>query len=984
MGNFMRNQFKLKPLIVAISFAGVLAACDGDSNTELASLGSVAPNSGTGTSAPSAPSGPTTSTTCADGNGFALETLATGTACIIEGTLTENTTLSASSTYLLKGKVMVGEPHNSAGTGGTPVNLNIPAGTTLIGDTTQGSVVSYLVVNRGSKINALGTATNPITFTSRADIETGRSENLFDDFTGEWGGIVINGLARLNESPATAGTDCASASGDEICVKTGEGDSGEYGGADDTDSSGTLRYVVVKYAGYPFSGTDELNGIAFQGVGNGTTVEYVQVHNGADDGVEFFGGSVNAKYLVVTGADDDSIDWTQGWTGSLQYAVVVTNPNQITDFCIEGEDGSAVPTGGSTPSPLTYPKVSNLTCYSDGNSAFTGDGPGVAIQYKKDSSGVLVNSVLAGYPFCLAIDDDDIVGYETSASTTDDLIVKNNLWSCDANVIAQGADNNATQFAYETSILDNTEANASGNVVGANTIFNRFINGSVESNIAPVNPTTYSSFFDNPTHIGAVSGTGSTNNWTTGWTYGLNPTPACPSGTTTESDGSCTISAPAGGGAITDDITLVAGLDYNLSGKVVFGEDCGPDVANPLTTCDPADLTIEPGITIKSAGTPLSYIVIARGSKININGTASAPVVFDMASNVTTNIDTSSSLWGGIVINGRARLNESPATAGTNCATATGAEICQKTGEGDSGSYGGNDDTDDSGQIYYTVLKFPGFAFSGTDELNGIAFQGVGNGTEVDYVQVHNAGDDGVEFFGGSVNAKHIVITGSDDDSIDWTQGWTGKMQHVIVVTNSNQSNTDFCIEGEDGSAFPTGATQPSPLTRPMVSNLTCFSAAHPGNGDGSGMAIQFKKDSSGVLINSVIAGYPECFAVDDNDIVAYETDADATNDLIVKSNLWDCPALINAGNPQAAYETSILDNSETNAANNVDDQTNTLTGVGANAATKKYISGDEEGDVTVTDPTTYSTFFDSVTHIGAVKNNAENWTAGWTIYLNE
>ena len=158
---------------------------------------------------------------------------------------------------------------------------------------------------------------------------------LEESETGEWGGIVVNGLATINK-----GTDCELAA--NICEREGEGDSGLYGGDDDTDNSGTFRYMQVRYAGFAFTADNELNGIAFQGVGYGTTIEYVHVHNGADDGIEFFGGTANAKYIVVTGADDDSIDWTNGYRGYIQYAIVMQNPNQAnTDQGIEADSNSS-------------------------------------------------------------------------------------------------------------------------------------------------------------------------------------------------------------------------------------------------------------------------------------------------------------------------------------------------------------------------------------------------------------------------------------------------------------------------------------------------------------------------------------------------------------------------------------------------------------------------------------------------------------------
>lgn len=179
---------------------------------------------------------------------------------------------------------------------GTGTILKINPGVTLLGDTDVS--ISYLIIDQGAKIEAAGTAAKPITFTSE-ETAGSRSQN-------DWGGVVINGQAKIN-----AGNGYA----------YGEGDSGRYGGAYDGDSSGTLNYVRVMFAGRLFSGTNELNGLCLQGVGYNTELDYIQTHNCADDGIEMFGGRCNIKHIVSTGNDDDQIDCTFGWRGKVQFAI---------------------------------------------------------------------------------------------------------------------------------------------------------------------------------------------------------------------------------------------------------------------------------------------------------------------------------------------------------------------------------------------------------------------------------------------------------------------------------------------------------------------------------------------------------------------------------------------------------------------------------------------------------------------------------------
>ena len=193
---------------------------------------------------------------------------------VLTGDLLEDRTLLADYDYLLRDAVFVQDG----------VTLTIEPGVTIYGENATNGT---LIVSQGGKIIADGTADAPIVMTSDAAIgERGR---------GQWGGLIINGRAPTNQG-----------------IAFGEGDTGAFGGDDPNDNSGVLRYVCLEYAGIEFSADNELNGIAFQGVGSGTVVEYVQVHMNQDDGIEMFGGTVNLKYVLVTGARDDSFDWTDG------------------------------------------------------------------------------------------------------------------------------------------------------------------------------------------------------------------------------------------------------------------------------------------------------------------------------------------------------------------------------------------------------------------------------------------------------------------------------------------------------------------------------------------------------------------------------------------------------------------------------------------------------------------------------------------------
>ena len=200
----------------------------------------------------------------------------------LKGSITGTQTLDASITYTITGPVIVEE-------GGV---LNIPAGTMI---KAKNGFSNYILVLQGGKINAKGTAEKPITLT--ADIENAKQ--------GHWGGLIINGKAPLS---------------DGIKGSTEINSAYSYGGNNVSDNSGELTYVKIEYTGARSSANVEHNGLTLNGVGNGTKIENIYIPYGADDGIEFFGGSVNVKNLLVVDSDDDMFDFTQGYAGTLENA----------------------------------------------------------------------------------------------------------------------------------------------------------------------------------------------------------------------------------------------------------------------------------------------------------------------------------------------------------------------------------------------------------------------------------------------------------------------------------------------------------------------------------------------------------------------------------------------------------------------------------------------------------------------------------------
>ncbi|WP_019960069.1 hypothetical protein [Woodsholea maritima] len=939
----------LKLLLVGASCA-VIAACSDSSISSPGEQNQVPPPSNGDNGGTAAinllPAGG-----CATGTQSRTFTIAARqvTGCRITGDILSDLTLTADGVYFIDGPVFIGEDLGpdvanplSSGSAGS---LNIPAGATIAG----ASGNDYIVVARGSKINALGTQNDPIVFTSAADIIATKTNTPRDgDNTarGEWGGLVINGRAPIN-----ACIDGSAVGGSQDCEKSGEGSSGLFGGDNVADNSGTLQYVQVRYAGFEVNNEDELNGIAFQGVGNGTTVDHIQVHNNFDDGVEFFGGTVNAKYLVMTGNRDDNIDYTDGYTGSLQFIVVTQR----------GDAGSKDPRGfemdnldgGNDSLPRSNARIANFTLIGVADSVDSDEG----ILLRRGTAGHFLNGIVVDFnKGCFDVDSDATKAQFDGGN----LIVDSVFIDCGA----------GKSFTDTDGFGEAVFAGGAHNVDGAGTnTMEGIFSGSVEQAVAATNPTTMGAFFTATDYIGAFAPTeGPAGSWASGWTFGLLPDPGCPSGTidvneTLNGQRVCQLR-----GEVTTNVRLARGNIYELFGPVFVGKDMGADPANPVAGGVAATLTVDSGVTVFGA-TGNDYIVISRGSKLNSNGSATAPVIWTSQADIEgkTN-NTSRGQWGGIVINGRAPINaciDGSATGGTTA--------CEKSGEGSSGLFGGATTNDDSGKIRYTRVQFAGFEVNNEDELNGVAFQGVGNATLVDYLQVHNNFDDGVEFFGGTVNAKHLVLTGNRDDNVDYTDGYTGMIQYVIVQQAGDAGSKDprgFEMDNLDGG------NDSLPRSNARVANFTVIGVRDSADSD---EGIMLRRGTAGRFVNGLVVDFNKsCFDVD-SDATKAQFDADVLN---LNSVHIDCAKPFETDDTYAADVFN-------EAGNNNTQYTTTLTGdsfilqanIAGNVA-KGVVPGANEAALNATayDPSTMDSFFDAATYVGAVRDANDTWYKGWTL----
>ncbi|HQY61581.1 MAG: T9SS C-terminal target domain-containing protein [Myxococcales bacterium] len=287
---------------------------------------------------------------------------------VLKGDIKTAMNLTAAKEYLLQGLVVVK----------TGTTLTIEKGTTLKGDARSKAI---LLVEAGAKLIAEGTEDEPIVFTSQAAPQDRRA--------GDWGGLVLLGNAPVN-MPGGKGNV-------EGILTTVQGT--QFGGTDPDDSSGVLRYVRVEYAGVVLAQDNEVNGVTFAGVGRGTRVDHVQVRQALDDCFEFFGGTVDAKYLACQGNEDDGFDWDNGYSGRLQFLVLQQSPGHVgEDNGIEGDNDAQ----GSANLPLSSPTIFNASLF--GKNADV-DNAQYGLLLRRNTRATLRNVLVSGFEASLDVRD---------------------------------------------------------------------------------------------------------------------------------------------------------------------------------------------------------------------------------------------------------------------------------------------------------------------------------------------------------------------------------------------------------------------------------------------------------------------------------------------------------------------------------------------------------------------------------------------------
>ena len=250
---------------------------------------------------------------------------ATGECISVSGAITEDTTWTSDNCYTLNQKVVVEDG----------VTLTIEAGTIIKGAPGTGSLASALIIARGGKINAVGTPTSPIIFTSSQDnIQIGETAgtNLNENDRGLWGGVLLLGYAHVSLSGDNVEGQVEGIPADDAF--------GLYGGTDDSDNSGVMQYVSVRHGGALIGEGNEINGITLGAVGSGTIIDHVEVLANLDDGIEFFGGTVSPTNVLIWATGDDGLDIDQAYGGTIDNAVVIQGEQSDSSLEIDGPEGS--------------------------------------------------------------------------------------------------------------------------------------------------------------------------------------------------------------------------------------------------------------------------------------------------------------------------------------------------------------------------------------------------------------------------------------------------------------------------------------------------------------------------------------------------------------------------------------------------------------------------------------------------------------------
>jgi len=729
--------------------------------------------------------------------------------------------------------------------------LNIEAGTIIKGHNLggQGTNVGALYITSGAKIFAEGTPHHPIIFTADIDNtdDPGDMALWGPNARGYWGGVVLFGSATINSAVNNAG-DAATPRYEAF-----EGLDPDftlngqfvfrYGGTDDDDSSGVMRYVSIRHGGTVLAPNKELNGLSFAAVGRGTTIEYIESYCAADDGFEFFGGTVNTKYLVSAFNDDDSFDTDMGYRGTNQFWFAIQAPDKR-NYGMELNNQVNEQPQVVQRQPASDFKVYNMTIIGAGalDTTVPNGGEDAGIALRPWVGPKIYNAIFTDFSGRGVLLDTQNGITATQAVTGGYAQLHNTLWWD----FTTGSGNG---------IISNTATNLGRNTVATNYWTDLSLNNQIVNPLlTSISRTNFGTFLDprpktgSPAYSNAApmpndgfltpadyQGAFGPNDlwiahWTALWEYGI-------------------IQHDAVNTNIPNQILTGTNNWYRTNVYVLNGG---------VFVMSNAVLNIEAGTVIKGhnlggQGTNVGALYITRGARIFAEGTPQNPIIF------TADIDNTDDPgdmdiwgpnarghWGGVVLFGNATINSAVNNAGDAANpryeafegldpdfTLNGQFVFR---------YGGTNDNDNSGVMRYVSIRHGGTVLAPNKELNGLSFAAVGRGTTIEYVEAYAAADDGFEFFGGTVNTRYLVSAFNDDDSFDTDMGYSGTNQFWFAIQAPDKRN--YGMELNNQVNEQPQDTQRLPPSDFKVYNMTIIGAGAldttvPNGGEDAGIALR-------------------------------------------------------------------------------------------------------------------------------------------------
>ena len=731
--------------------------------------------------------------------------------------------------------------------------LNIQEGTLIkgIANPTSNDLASSLIITKGAQIFARGTARAPIIFTAEDDTQDLLTSSIAAEDRGLWGGLILLGNASIT---------------DEAAIEAVEGLDAEdprsiFGGANDTDNSGVLSYVSIRHGGAELAPGEEINGLTLGGIGSGTTLEFIEVLSNSDDGIEFFGGTVDLKYASVAFCGDDAIDWDTGWRGNGQFWFVIQS---ATDGDNAAEMDGAKPDANT---PSSNPQIFNVTYVGSGVNGTAKNEH--ALLFRDGTRGSYSNSIFTDFAnFAIQVEDRASGVDSRSYMEAGELVLSNNIWfgfgegtelNAGNNGIIQAtgdAEDPTAQFLVDhlsnnSNTVEDPQLGGISRAEGSRNLDPR-IGKNSPAYTGNLNSMPNHDFFSIANYKGAFSNTLWIRNWTGLDYYEFLPTVV---------------------ERLIKDEDLIAGKTYNWSADTTYILDGFVYLEAGGT------LNIEAGTVIKGAAIPstndlASTLIITQGATINAIGTANAPIIFTTEDDDLEDAEDlrtdDRGLWGGLILLGNATITDEAATESVEGLNADDPRS----------TFGGSNDADNSGILKYVSIRHGGAELAPGEEINGLTLGGIGSGTTLEYIEVLSNSDDGIEFFGGTVDLKYASVAFCGDDAIDWDTGWRGKGQFWFVLQSADAGDNAAEMDG----AKPDANT---PSSNPQIYNVTYIGSGVNGTAKNE-HALLFRDGSKGRYSNSIFTDFANYgIQVEDRASGVDSRSYMEAGELVLSNNIW-------------------------------------------------------------------------------------------------